>query len=233
MTTPLLAVAPTVFANARGRGVVAALVDTGVFARHPHLAAAPPTPFAVSIERAPEGLRVVEDGAPDGFGHGTACAALFHALAPEAALGVVRVTSASGGTDAERLARGLEEAERRGARLIATPLGTPRADETLRRTVAGLVERGVVLVAPLATPETWPAALPGVAASVVRLGVDCRLEGTHFAADGRPRPIPGREKNFVGPSFATVRVAAAIARSAEVTRGVLDLGHFKRMLALR
>ncbi len=72
---------PEVAADKTGRGILVAVIDTGVSFDHPHIAL---PPRGVTVEWVDDRLEVVDGAAPDSFGHGTCCAALTHWLAPDA-----------------------------------------------------------------------------------------------------------------------------------------------------
>lgn len=75
-----------------GRGVRVAVVDSGIDASHPLLGDAIDVEGAVEFGVDPSGA-VVQSHEPhsDVYGHGTACAGIIHALAPEASITSVRV----------------------------------------------------------------------------------------------------------------------------------------------
>jgi subtilisin family serine protease len=79
--------------DSTGRGVRVAVVDSGIEADHPALDGCVRGGAVVQYdERARNKARFVADDAPrDLFGHGTACAGIIHALAPDAELYSVRV----------------------------------------------------------------------------------------------------------------------------------------------
>lgn len=78
--------------GATGAGIRVAVIDSGVDADHPQLAGAVDVDGAVDFSVGDDGDVVRTDG-PHGdvFGHGTACAGIIHALAPEARITSVRV----------------------------------------------------------------------------------------------------------------------------------------------
>ncbi|MCK6549633.1 hypothetical protein L6R52_27605, partial [Myxococcota bacterium] len=81
-------------------------------------------------------------------------------------------------------------------------------------------------------PAVLPAGCPGAIAVAHRDGLDVAEAGGLVVAEGRARPAPGHVRNFWGPSLATARTAAALARLAEATkdRGPSLVGRFKKAL---
>jgi hypothetical protein len=205
---------PSIAAEARGRGISVAIVDSGVNFDHPHLAV---RGHGCSVEWRDGDLEVLEGTFRDMYGHGTCCAALIHALAPEAELIAVRVTGDRATTDADRLAEGLRAAAARNATVIAVPMGTEtRLRAALDEVVAELSE-GAVLVAAWPHAGVLPADSPGALAVAQRDGVDVEWDGERLLAEGIARPAPGFTRNFFGPSLSTARAAAALARWAETS----------------
>lgn len=83
------------FAGSTGAGVRVAVVDSGVDAAHPRVGA---VAGAVAFEldpESPDGYRQVDGPHEDLVGHGTACAAIIRALAPDAEIHSVRVLGAN------------------------------------------------------------------------------------------------------------------------------------------
>ncbi|HKR99206.1 MAG TPA: S8 family serine peptidase [Candidatus Dormibacteraeota bacterium] len=82
------------FAGATGRGVRVAIVDSGIDASHPAVGT---VQGGVALEydaEAPSRVRMVEGPHDDLFGHGTACAGIIRAIAPDCELYSVRVLGA-------------------------------------------------------------------------------------------------------------------------------------------
>ena len=79
------------FGGSTGAGVAVAVIDSGVDADHPRVGA---VAGAVALEVSPDdpdGYVVVEGPHEDVVGHGTACAGIIRALAPDAEIHSVRV----------------------------------------------------------------------------------------------------------------------------------------------
>jgi subtilisin family serine protease len=79
--------------ESRGKGVRVAIVDSGIEHDHPALEGSVLGGVAIEYdEDADNYLRITEENQPaDLTGHGTACAGIIHAIAPEAELYSVRV----------------------------------------------------------------------------------------------------------------------------------------------
>jgi subtilisin family serine protease len=220
---------PSIAGEATGRGITVAIVDSGVNFDHPHLAV---RGTGASVEWNDGELEVREGVHPDLYGHGTCCAALIHALAPEAALFAVKVTGERATTDADRLAEGIRTAAEKGAAVVAVPMGTMTRLRARLDDVVAEVSDNSVIVAAWPHAGVLPAECAGALAAAQRDGVDVLLEGDRAYAEGLARPAPGFQKNFFGPSLATARVAAALARWAEISgdRGKDLLRGFKKTL---
>lgn len=141
---------------ATGKGVVVAVVDSGVDDRNPHLE-------GVVLE----GRDVVADGTgrTDTWGHGTAVAGIIAArrvpdsgvlgLAPRAQILPVRVYHAEGDRAVEegvqptpaRIAEGIRWAAAQGATIINVSMSTDADDPTLRQAVRDATARGALVVA--------------------------------------------------------------------------------------
>jgi subtilisin family serine protease len=208
-----------------GRGVRVAIVDSGVYAAHPH------------VQTIEQGIAVREDGTLDDdfvdtLGHGTAVAAAIREKAPAASLAAIKVFWRALSTDITSLVRGVDEGCRCGAAVINLSLGTSRSVH--RPLLEAAVERarvhGAFIVAAGHDEGTaWlPGTIPGVLA--VQLDWDCPREEyrvvdvggrTVVAASGYPRDIPGvpRERNLKGLSFAVANVTGFVARALEARPG--------------
>jgi hypothetical protein len=206
---------PSVAADATGKGVRVAIVDTGVNFGHPHLAR---VGRGISIGWNGGEIELDRTSFFDRIGHGTCCAALIALLAPDSELFAVRVTDDRATTDADRLAAGIELAVREGARVVSVSMGTrTRVRAALDDTVRAALSVGAVVVASAPDAEVLPAACPGAIAAYHRDGVDAMLEDGRVLAEGRARPAEGVRRNFWGASLSAARVAAALARTAERT----------------
>ena len=199
-----------------GTAVVVAVLDSGVHASHPHIGEAAIAETA-SIDPA------FEDTV-DRLGHGTAVAAAILDLAPECRLIVGKIFDRSLTTNAQILARGIEWAAERGARLINLSLGTANTAHTklLSDAVARATDAGAVVVsAREAKGVVWlPGALPGVVSVTANADLQrdtVRVEKGVVVAAPYPRSIPGvpKDRNLSGVSFAVANVTGHLARLLE------------------
>jgi subtilisin family serine protease len=208
------------FSGGQGKGVIIAVVDSGVHAEHSHIG-----------NRVVGGVCVLPTADPadwvDRIGHGTAVAAAIHEKAPQAKLLAVRVFDHSLTTSAQALADGIVWSADRDADLINLSLGTPNAahHDLLSEAVAYAVERGSLVVSAreLDGRALLPGSLDGTAG--VLLDWDCARDEigmssadggqSLYAASGYPRPIPGVpvERNLSGISFAVANVTGFLART--------------------
>jgi subtilisin len=96
------------YGDRSGRGVRVAVVDSGIDGSHPLVRGVADYIAMVVDAEAEEGVRLDPGEHDDLYGHGTACAAVIRALAPEVELVSVRVLGATLKGSAATFARGLE-----------------------------------------------------------------------------------------------------------------------------
>jgi subtilisin family serine protease len=206
----------------RGQGVRVAVVDSGVYALHPH------------VGGVTDGVGVTSDGALDDdcldrLGHGTAVTAAIREKAPAADIVVARVFDRRLETTVAALAAAIRWAVAERAHLINLSLGTATADHeaALREVVDEATRAGAWVVA--AAEQGGVRWLPGAIPGVIAVSLDwalpreaCVLEiGAHgvpaMRASGYPRPIPGvpPERNMKGISFAVANATGLLASLLE------------------
>ncbi|NNM27861.1 MAG: S8 family serine peptidase, partial [Phycisphaerales bacterium] len=144
----------TAHARATGRGVVVAIVDTGIDPTHPVLAG----------RIATGGYDFIDDdddpddtgnGADDDddflvdemLGHGTFVAGLVALTAPEARILPVRVLEADGVGDSWTLTRGIYHAIDRGVEVINLSLGSTYDSATVKQAIAEAARLGITVTA--------------------------------------------------------------------------------------
>lgn len=210
------------FAGRTGRGVIVALLDSGVHGEHPHVGG---VRGGASFLAGTDANDFV-----DRVGHGTAVAAAIREKSPGVDLIAARIFDGRLATNVDVLVRAICWAADQGAQLINLSLGTtnPAHAETLAPAVAYAAERGSIVV----SAREWNGAawLPGSLADVIGVVADAELDRDeidvatidgglpHFKASPFPRPIPNvpRERNLSGVSFAVANVTGFLARATEV-----------------
>jgi thermitase len=145
--------APTAHETASGTGVTVAILDTGIDATHPDLAASvSPVGWDFIDDDADamderDGIDQDEDGLIDeGAGHGTHVAGLVRAVAPGASLMAVRVLDSDGIGTSVSVARGIRFAVDNGADVINLSLGMYVRADVIRDAIEQARDAGVVVV---------------------------------------------------------------------------------------
>lgn len=192
------------------------IVDSGVHLRHPHVGG---IAGGVAVEADSFSEEFV-----DRIGHGTAIAALIHALTPGAALWAVRVFDRNLTTTMGRVLRAVDWCLENQMDIVNLSLGTLNPDHRLA--FAAAVEKvkraGAALVS--AFEMNGQPMLPGCMNGVIGVIADpaCARESYRcinrggkqiFSASPYPLEIPGvrREHNLNGVSFAVAHISAKLA----------------------
>jgi subtilisin family serine protease len=218
-------------ADATGRGVHVALLDTGVDVTHPDLVGTVVRSVEVvgqpqlRVQDVPAGLGAKQ---LDPVGHGTACAGIIHQLAPEARLVSVRVIGAGAGGTGEQFVRGLQwvltSCEPK-VQVVNLSLGTmeERFATPLRKLVDQAYANDIVLVA--AANNMGATSYPAQFASLIAVDNQSFPEPLMFQYQ-RGRPIElvargiyvqapktgGGYQLWTGTSFACPHISAVVAR---------------------
>jgi subtilisin family serine protease len=109
-----------------GRGVRVCILDSGVDAGHPLVGG---LETAVAVQTNPNGtVEIREDDEGDAAGHGTACAGIVRALAPDAGLSSVRVLGAGFKGSGAALLEGLRWAVEHEFDVVNMSLSTTRRE---------------------------------------------------------------------------------------------------------
>lgn len=251
--------AETSWRKSRGKGVVVAVIDTGVRAKHPDLRG-----------RVMKGWDFVssDNAASDMNGHGTHVAGSIAAnannrrgvagLAPKAKILPVRVLDASGSGNTAAVARGIVYAVNKGADVINLSLAGDQPDVQTRAAVAYAARKNVVVVAAAgnrgcgASPS-YPAAYPNVigvgaidrynrVAGYSQCGsyVDVVAPGSSIASTMVYRSDPGLRCGYgssycrlSGTSMATPYASASAALLISRTKGKMRASKVRRLMTAK
>jgi len=130
-TGPIAGLAPEwAWEGSTGKGVRVAVVDSGVEHDHPALGDSVCGGVAIEFdERCENYVRIEPEDHPcDLSGHGTACAGIIHAIAPDAAIYSVRVLGRDMSGRAIQLAAGIDWAVENGMHVVNLSLSTSRQE---------------------------------------------------------------------------------------------------------
>ncbi len=211
--------------ESRGAGIRVAVLDSGVDGGHPALAGRIAGQFDVTEGRG--GVRCEAAAPVDLIGHGTACAGIIAALAPEVEITSIRVFGAEARTTTETLAKALSFALDGGFDVINMSLGTTSAAGQAR--LSALADRafyeGRIIVA--AANNFGHVAYPANLSSVIGVGLESFPEAEAIRYSwGEPIEVGARgvyveapalgggTQLFTGTSFACPHVSGIVARLA-------------------
>ena len=205
-----------------GAGVRVCILDSGIELEHPLVGR---VARSVAVLRGEDGeLRVEEDVEGDLCGHGTACAGIVRALAPDCELTSVRVLGAGFKGGGEIMLHGLAWAIEQGFQVVNMSLSTTRAQyaERLHELADRAYFRRAVLVA---SAHNMPVeSFPWRFASVISVGSHEEAEPLTFYYNPTP-PVEffsrgldldvawlgGDTLRCTGNSFATPHIAGICA----------------------
>jgi subtilisin len=120
-----------VFGGADGRGVRVAVIDSGIDADHPGLDGCVDGDGAIQFSATGSDVDATVGPHGDDFGHGTACAGIIHALAPQARITSVKVLGAGLTGTSDVFLAGLRWAVDQRFDIINLSLGTRKRDWAL------------------------------------------------------------------------------------------------------
>jgi type VII secretion-associated serine protease mycosin len=227
--------APAAWATSQGKGIVVAVIDTGVDGTHPDLLGQ----VLPEIDLLPE---ITPDAVANA--HGTAVASIIAGalnssgmagVAPQARILPVAALDPAGVGDSSTVARAIIAAADAGVRVINLSLGGPDRDPVLDAACVYAYTKGAVLVAAAGNSHVegnaiqYPAASPNV---VAVSAVDKAGRVTSFSNTGRHIDLaaPGQDVLVAAPggthqvdwgtSFAAPHVAAAMALVAAANPGL-------------
>jgi subtilisin family serine protease len=205
-----------------GAGVRVCILDSGIELDHPLVGH---VDRSVAVLRGEDGeLRVEEDSEGDLCGHGTACAGIVRALAPDCELTSVRVLGAGFKGGGEIMLHGLAWAIEQGFHVVNMSLSTSKATyvERLYQLADRAYFRRAVLVA---SAHNMPVeSFPWKFASVISVGSHEEADGlTYYYNPSPPVEFFGRGLDLdvawlgggtlrcTGNSFATPHIAGICA----------------------
>lgn len=210
--------------GATGAGVKVGILDSGIEPDHPLVGRLAGSIAVVTDDQAEEGFRIVEE-TEDKFGHGTACAGIVRALAPEAEIYSIRVLGEKLSGRGWILAEGLRWALRNGMHVLNLSLSTPKLDYygLLHELADDAYFRSVVLVC--AVNNVPGPSYPALYSSVISVASHEGHEPerffynpsppVEFAAPGIDLEIAwkgGKTVRATGNSFAAPHITGLVAR---------------------
>jgi subtilisin family serine protease len=212
--------------GATGRAVRVCVVDSGIEGDHPGVGPLQGSYAVLTTDGGEPEVREVESG--DVCGHGTACAGIIRALAPECELYSVRVLGERFSSSGESFLAGLRWAVQQDFDVVNLSLSTtrPRFAQDLHAIADEAFFRGTVLVA--AAHNTPVESYPWRFSSVISVGSHARRDPAlvlynptppvEFFAHGTDVDVAwlgGLRSRITGNSFATPHVTGycALARS--------------------
>jgi subtilisin family serine protease len=205
-----------------GRGVSVCVIDSGIEHGHPRVGA---VDGAVTVvEDGDGGTAVVTDDAGDVAGHGTACAGVIRALAPDCALYSVRILGHDATGSGPALLAGLTWAVKQGFDIVNLSVSTRRRDfaDALRALADDAYFQRTVVVA--SAHNMAVESFPWRFASVISVGCHETSDPLDFRYNARP-PVEffargvdvdlawlgAGSTTATGNSFATAHVAGVCA----------------------
>jgi len=206
-----------------GKGVTAAIIDSGVDVSHPDLGGR----VVESVEARVEKNKVVFEPstAGDSAGHGTACASIIGRVAPDTQIASIKVLGAGGLGDGQVFLAGLEYAIKKRYKVINLSLGTtkPQFFSPLHDLLDRAYQAGCIVVAAannLPQPS-FPSVFSSSLISVIKSDqADPYKFGFHYGevieltAPGvnvRTAWPGGGHRNLTGNSFACPHITAIVA----------------------
>jgi subtilisin family serine protease len=171
-------------------------------------------------------------GSNPAYSHGTLCAGVIAAIAPDSMIMPLRVFDDNGSADIFTISKAIRYAADQGAQVINMSFGTLENSSTLKSAVSYAQSKGVTLVASAGNNDTsspqYPAAFPGVLTTAATDNYDNKASfsnyGSYVFIDAPGVNIfstyPGGYYSVVsGTSFSAPAVAgtAALIRSLHAT----------------
>jgi subtilisin len=221
---PFRPVSDEAWLASRGAGVTVAVIDSGIEGNHPAVGGRLVRSVRVEIEG--DEADVVEDNPVDVVGHGTACAGIIHALAPEADLVSVRVLGRNNRGKGIAFAYGLDWVIQQGIQVANLSLSS--RSEDLYASFHDLVDQayfGSTSLVCAASNTPGQVSYPSLFSSVISVAAhdipdpEAIFYNPHppveFGAWGVDVSVAWRGGSTItgtGNSFATPHVAGLVAR---------------------
>jgi subtilisin family serine protease len=212
------------WADSRGAGVTVAVIDSGIEGAHPAVGGR--VVGSVRVDLLGEEAQIRDEAPVDVVGHGTACAGIIHALAPEADLVSVRVLGKNNRTKGLAFAYGLDWVIQQG--IAVANLSLSSRSEDLYATFHDLVDQayfGNTMLVCAASNYPGVASYPSLYSSVISVAAhDLPDPSTwfynprppvEFGAWGVDVPVAWREggtTTATGNSFAAPHIAGLVAK---------------------
>ena len=210
------------WSDSNGKGVKVAVIDSGIDAEH---AAINRVDGYVAISEGPDGL--IHDTQPhrDLFGHGTACAGIIRALAPECELYSVRVLGTTLSGQGVVFAAGLRWAIEHGMHICNLSLSTAKKEffSVLHELTDLAYFRNIALVS--AANNLPVPSYPSVYSSVISVGSHEIQDPYHFYYNPQPPAefgalgidvrVPWLDGGWItttGNSFAAPHITGIVAK---------------------
>lgn len=211
------------FAGSTGKGVKVAIVDSGIDATHPALEGS--VKGYVAFRKEGDQLVAVTEPHGDESGHGTACAGIVHALAPECELYSVKVLGGGAVGQGIVFVEGLRWAIEHGMHVCNLSLGTTKKDffAQLHEVTDQAYFKHMVLVT---AANNYPiASFPSMYASVISVAAHDEKDAyryyynptppVEFGAFGIGVPTPWRNHQWItatGNSFAAPQMSGIVTK---------------------
>ena len=208
-----------------GAGVKVGILDSGIEAAHPLVGGIAGGVAVVVDDDAEDGFSILENQREDSFGHGTACAGIIHAQAPDAELYSVRVLGEKLSGRGWILAEGLRWALRNGMQVLNLSLSTPKEDYyALLHEIADEAYFGDVIMVCAVNNVPGPS-YPALYSSVISVAAHDGTDPKRFYYNPKP-PVEfgapgidlevawkgGKTMKATGNSFAAPHITGLVAR---------------------
>ena len=211
------------FGASTGKGVKVAVIDSGIDATHPALEHA--VKGYVAFKKTGDEILALEEPHTDESGHGTGCAGIIHALAPDCELYSVKVLGGTTFGQGVIFVEGLRWAIEHGMHVCNLSLGTTKKDffAALHEVTDQAYFKHIVLVT---AANNFPIpSFPSMYASVVSVAAHEEQEPhrfyynpappVEFGAPGIEVRIPWKNHQWInatGNSFAAPHITGMVAK---------------------